>query len=194
MSESVGIRPLTFADLGGGTGYYSASILDALPAWDGVLLDVSKHAAKLAARAHRRLKVATADLRTTIPLITASMDAALVVFAPRNAAEIRRILAPGGVCVVVTPTERHLQELRATQHMLDIDPDKEDRLTRQFADFNLMEQRQIEWQTDLTQQQVQWVVGMGPSAFHTESTDRASHIQDPVNTTVSVTVRAFQPK
>ncbi len=39
--------------------------------------------------------------------------AALVlnVFAPRNGAETTRVLAPGGLLAVVTPTERHLEEL-----------------------------------------------------------------------------------
>jgi 23S rRNA (guanine745-N1)-methyltransferase len=154
------------ADLGGGTGYYSAYVLNHVPEFEGVLLDASAPAAKVAVRAHPRLTVATADLWRAIPLPTANVDVALVVFAPRNPAEIARILKSDGICVVATPQPDHLAELRAVVPLLGIEPDKGTRLESQFAGFGRFETRFVTYQTALDPTAIAEVIGMGPSAYH----------------------------
>ena len=57
----------------------------------------------------------------------------LSVFAPRNASEMARILAPGGTLLAVTPTTRHLHELVGPLGLLSVPDDKEDRLDAQLA-------------------------------------------------------------
>src|SRR5258708_5908405 len=49
-------------DVGAGTGYYLAAILDALPGLAGVALDASRFALRRAARAHRRIGAAACDV------------------------------------------------------------------------------------------------------------------------------------
>jgi len=176
------------ADLGGGTGWYSAYVLDRIPGLDGVLIDVSAYAAKVAARAHPRLSAATADLWKSIPLADSSVDIAMVVFAPRNPEEIRRILVPGGLCLVVTPQPNHLEELRAAYSMLAIEPEKESRLTSQFSAFRAAETRTEEYRRLFSPEDIANVIGMGPSAFHRDQLpvpDRAMDV------TVSVALHRF---
>ena len=72
----------------------------------GIALDSSRYAARRAARAG--LERWSATCGASFPVRDGVAAAVLCVFAPRNAAEMRRMLAPGGVIVVVTPTPRHL--------------------------------------------------------------------------------------
>ncbi|MCL2735755.1 MAG: SAM-dependent methyltransferase [Propionibacteriaceae bacterium] len=181
--------PGLMADLGGGTGWYAARLLDRFPDLDGVLLDASAQAAKAAVRAHPRLSVATTDLWKSIPLRTASVDLAVVVFAPRNPGEIARILVPGGACLVVTPRANHLRELRATLPMLDIEADKDQRLLDQFAAFEPGPTRVVEYQTAMTARQVAGIVHMGPSAYHVGPDLDLAPVRD---VTVAVTVHEFR--
>jgi 23S rRNA (guanine745-N1)-methyltransferase len=158
-------RPV-LADLGGGTGWYAARLLDRIPRLDGLLIDASAPAARIAARAHPRLVVATADLWATIPLADTCVDIALVVFAPRNPDQIQRILAPTGCCLVVTPQPHHLAELRPHVPLLGIEPAKSDRLARQFAAFRHQGDATVEYAVTLTPAAIDQVVHMGPSAHH----------------------------
>ena len=176
------------ADLGGGTGWYSAYILDKIPTLDGVLIDVSANAAKVAVRAHPRLSAATADLWKSIPLADASVDVAMVVFAPRNPDEIRRILVPGGICLVVTPQPNHLEELRTAYSMLTIEAEKESRLTSQFSAFRTGETSFLEYRRLFSPEDIANVIGMGPSAFHHEQIPAAERAMD---VTISVALHRF---
>jgi len=182
------VDPALLADLGGGTGWYSAYILDQIPNLKGVLIDVSSHAARVAARAHPRLSTATADLWKSIPLPDESVDIALVVFAPRNPAEIWRILTPGGLCLVVTPQPSHLQELRSAYSMLTIEPEKESRLTSQFSAFRTGGTSFEEYRRLFSPQNIANVIGMGPSAFHQP---RIPVPDEPAEVTVSVALHRF---
>ena len=58
----------------------------------------------------------------------------LSVFGPRNAAEIRRVLAPGGALLVATPGPGHLAELRPALGLIGIDERKAERLADAYGD------------------------------------------------------------
>lgn len=183
--------PPVLADLGGGTGWYARALLSAFPDAEGVLIDASVFAARVAAKAHPRLSVATADLWQGIPLADASVSVALNVFAPRNPAEIRRILAPGGVCLVVTPTPNHLQELRAILPMLTIEADKERHLLDRFSHFRHAGAEEIEYVHSCDRGTVAQILAMGPSAFHRGKFPEPTLDQDSYDTTISVTIHRF---
>jgi len=104
--------PSSVLDAGCGEGSYLAAITDACGA-AGWGIDVSKPAVKLAARRHRTHRYAVAS-SYVLPFADASFDAIVNVFSPRDFAEMTRVLAPGGVAVVVTPGPRHLTELKST--------------------------------------------------------------------------------
>ena len=183
---------VVMADLGGGTGWYSAQVLDELPELEGVLLDASAAAAKIAARAHPRLTVATADLWQPIPVSSSSCDVVMIVFAPRNPLEIARILRPGGICLVVAPRPDHLQELRQVVPLLAIDPAKESRLEEQFSGF-AARTTCLTYTRLFTRSQASDAIAMGPNAFHLTPEDISRLTSDfvPQHVTISVTVHRF---
>ncbi|MFF2088241.1 putative RNA methyltransferase [Nocardia sp. NPDC058176] len=185
-----------FLEVGAGTGYYLAEVLDAAPDALGVALDVAKPAARRAARAHPRMASILADAWRGLPLRDNTLTGVLSVFAPRNPAEIARVLAPGGRFVVVTPTARHLGELVGPLDMVRVDPDKDRRLADSLADtFTCAEHTLVEFPMKLSRTDVTKVIAMGPSAFHGTPADdpRIVALPDITEVTASVTVSVYLP-
>lgn len=177
------------ADVGAGTGYYLATVLDQLPGRDGLALDLSKFALRKAARCHPRVGAVACDAWQVLPVRTGSAALVLNVFAPRNGPEIHRVLAPGGVLAVVTPTPRHLAELVSTLGLLRVDERKQDRLTQTLGDrFVLSKRTTVEYTVEWGPDDVRAAVNMGPSAWHARTLPESS---DPVDVTVSVDISLF---
>lgn len=162
-----GSTPETLVDLGGGTGHHLARVLDELPTAVGVVLDASRYAARRAARAHARAVAVVADAWARLPLLDGVADRVLVVFAPRNGAEIARVLRPEGRLVVVTPAPDHLQELVEPLGLLRVDPDKAERLaTTLEPHLQRTGASTHRWTAALDRAAVATLVGMGPHARH----------------------------
>jgi 23S rRNA (guanine745-N1)-methyltransferase len=167
-------------DIGAGPGYYLARLLQAHPGAHGVALDSSRPALRRAARAHPEITAVACDIWDALPLEDGVADLLVNVFAPRNPDEMRRVLAPGGTLLVVTPTERHLEEL----DLLAIHPGKRERL---HGDLSApVDARLVEFALDLAASDVETLIAMGPSAHH----DRRAG--GPARVTVSVVVEAFR--
>jgi 23S rRNA (guanine745-N1)-methyltransferase len=191
----------TVLDLGAGTGHHLAGVLDALPDARGVAIDVSPAALRRAARAHPRGAAVGADAWKPLPLRDGIATIVLSVFAPRNAEEIARVLAPpdagppGGALLAVTPTTRHLHELVGPLGLLSVPDDKEDRLDEQLsAHFTLTGRRAIEHAMFLTSDECAQLVRMGPSAWHVDErsvAERLAGLPDPLTVTASMTLSAF---
>ena len=62
-------------DLGAGTGWYLARVLDRLPGRSGLALDLSRHALRRAARAHARIGAVAADAWGPLPVRDAAVGA-----------------------------------------------------------------------------------------------------------------------
>ncbi|MEU7003757.1 putative RNA methyltransferase [Nonomuraea sp. NPDC046570] len=163
-------------DAGVGTGYYLAAVLDEVDGAAGVAFDVSKHAVRRAARAHGRIGAFVADVWRPLPIADEVADVVLNVFAPRNGPEFARILRPGGALVVVTPAKDHLSPLVAELGLLSVDEDKERRVAESLRDFAEIERRAVEFEMMLTHDQITEVVGMGPSAWHSDAQQQATRI------------------
>lgn len=182
-------------DLGGGTGYHLARLLDAHPGLTGIDLDLSKHALRLAARAHPRLAAIAADAWKPLPIRDSVASCVLSTFSPRNAPEIRRMLAPPGVLIVTTPTSRHLGELVGAFGLVTVDARKEERLDAQLRDFERVSSTLVEYAIELSHDEVLDAILMGPSARHVDPvalTDRVGELPEPVRVSVSVTVAAYR--
>lgn len=157
------------AEVGAGTAYYLAGVLDRRTG-PGVALDVSPAAARRAARAHPRAGSVVADAWTWLPLADGCIGAALVAFAPRSGGQLARVVRPAGRVVVLVPASDHLVELRSTLGLLDVDPRKSERLGASLGDdFVPVGQRQVRWTTSLQRSDVRDLVLMGPNAFHRTS-------------------------
>ncbi|MEU6564819.1 putative RNA methyltransferase [Nocardia nova] len=196
IAVSEGDPPVrTVLEIGAGTGYYLASALDAHPHSHGIALDVSKPAARRAARAHPRAASILADVWRGLPIRDRSLDRVLSVFAPRNPDEVARVLRPGGTFVVVTPTPRHLGELIEPLAMVGVAADKDDRLTDALAaDFTRTGRTAVEFPMSLDHAAIADVAGMGPSAHHgADNRERLIAALPPtVPVTASVTVTTYR--
>jgi 23S rRNA (guanine745-N1)-methyltransferase len=161
------LNPSFVFEAGAGTGYYIAGVLDALPLACGLALDLSTNAARRAARAHPRLSAIVADAMNGLPLKDESADIALSIFAPRPARELARTLRPGGKLIVAVPTQAHLEEVRKSLRLLNVDPEKEVRLATSLSPwFQQVEVESVRWGMMLERPVVAALASMGPSARH----------------------------
>lgn len=153
-------------DIGAGTGHHLAGVLRALPGALGFALDTSRPALRLAARAHPDVAAVVGDVWEALPLQDGAVDLALVVFAPRNGAEIARVLTPGGAALVVIPTPEHLGEL-AHLHGVQVDPEKPERLERTLGAHLVHEATApVRWTMALSAEDVEHVIRMSPAGAH----------------------------
>lgn len=183
-------------DIGAGTGYYLAAVLDRLPGRAGLALDASKFAARRAARAHPRIGAVTADAWRRLPVPDGAAALALNVFAPRNGAELWRVLRPGAGLLVITPGPGHLGELSGPLGLLAVDPRKEERLAAALGPwFDLAGRQPVAAALALDHPAVAAAVGMGPSARHVSPADLAARIAllpAAVRVTLSVNLWTFR--
>jgi 23S rRNA (guanine745-N1)-methyltransferase len=192
------VRQPLIVDAGGGTGRHLAVALDAAPDAVGLVVDVSKAALRRAARAHRSGDAALADTWRSLPLADGSAAVLLNVFAPRNGPEFRRILRPDGALVAVTPEPDHLIELVTALDLLDVDPEKADRIAAGLGSHfapGPIEVHRV--RLDLPRPAARALVAMGPSARHAgpdEVAHRLTGLPDPVPVTLAVRLAVYLPR
>jgi 23S rRNA (guanine745-N1)-methyltransferase len=167
-------------EIGAGTGYYLAR---AAGGRVGIALDSSRYALRRAARAG--LAAVGCDAWRALPVRDGVAAAVLCVFAPRNADELRRILAPDGVLIVVTPTPRHLHELVQDLGLVTVDERKPERLARALGEP--IRGRTVERRLELGREDVRALIAMGPSARHVD----ADAVARAAATTLSVRVAVY---
>ena len=184
-------------DAGAGTGYYLARVLDACPGTPGIALDAAKHAARRAARAHPRIGAVVADVWERFPVRSAVAGAAVVVFAPRNPAELHRVLNGRGRLIVVTPAPRHLAEIIEPLGLLRVDDNKAEQLSARLGPFfSQVSEETLERRLLLPEPGLRQLAMMGPSAWHTspgQLDERISGLGSPVAVTGAFTISIHRP-
>ena len=124
-------------------------------------------------------------------------DGLLSVFAPRDGAEIGRVLHPGGALLVVTPAQRHLAELIPRLGLLRVDERKEERLREKHAPHLHLERRgEVTWTLELARGDVSNLAAMGPSAHHANPAElarRIAELPEPASVTASAMLSVWRP-
>ncbi len=187
--------PGLIVDLAGGTGYYLAHLLDALPHRHGLCIDLSAPALRRAARAHPRLAALGRDVWQRLPLAEHSVAIVISVFGPRNLPEVARILASTGVFVVATPTTHHLQELIGPLGMVTVDRNKSERLASDLHHFHQLDTQDLTYLMSLSHTDIAALVSMGPSAHHIPPpvlTQRLQVLPDPTAVTASARIAVYR--
>ena len=99
-------------DAGCGTGHHLAGVAAALRTpVIGLEFDIARTAAQRAARQWQALAFAVADVWAEWPVQDEAADLVLSIFAPKNFAEMSRVLRPGGWLALAYPGPHHLAEL-----------------------------------------------------------------------------------
>lgn len=181
-------------DLAGGTGYYLAGVLDAHADLSGITIDSSVPAARTAGRAHVRAASIAADVSTTLPIADGAATHVLVIFGPRNGAEIHRVLGPEGILTVVTPRPDHLHELRDYYPILGIHPDKQLRVDASVEPLRRIATDEVTYRVSLSHEDAIDLVLMGPNGHHLTRdavTAMAEAAPDPLDVTIAVTVAQY---
>lgn len=158
-ADGVALAPESRAllDAGCGEGYYLRTLAETLAptltagSWRLYGLDLAKEAIRMAAARSRAATWLVASVKDRLPFADAGVGALLCVFAPRNAEEFARVVAPGGLLLVVTPMSEHLAEARAAlPWLLSPEPAKEQRLRATLGDaFALVATRAVSFSLTL---------------------------------------------
>lgn len=158
-------------DVGCGEGHALAAVAGALRARNRAVrlagLDVSREAARMAAKANPGACIFTADVWKRIYMPDASVGVLMNVFAPRNWAEFARVVAPGGEVFVVIPLADHLAEARRRLGLLDIGAGKADDIAERSREhFELLDESAIETPLALDAASVAELARMTPNYWH----------------------------
>jgi 23S rRNA (guanine745-N1)-methyltransferase len=162
--------PERILDAGSGTGHYLARIATGLPGTIiGLGLDISKDAARLAARRWPIPAFAVADLWAEWPVHDATIDLIVSIFAPKNFHEMARVLRPGGSLALAHPGPGHLIELRDRFGLLGQHKESSERYADMTARFiGPSCSTRLHHRAALDPAIVRAVILMGPNARHVD--------------------------
>ena len=161
-------RPRVVADFGCGEGYYLGQLMRS-PGLEHVRAygtDISKPAIVAAAKAYPAVRWAVADTNRLIPLADGSVDAAINVFAPRNAKEFARVIRTGGRLVIAMPGAGHLADLRERFGLIGIEDDKPAKTNAGLTEFELLDTKRLTDEIRLRAAGLRDLLEMTPNARH----------------------------
>ncbi|MEV6928475.1 putative RNA methyltransferase [Dactylosporangium sp. NPDC051485] len=189
------VAPGPVVEVGAGTAHYLSRLIEASGSF-GIAVDTSKAALRRAARAHERIGAVRADIWQGLPVADGAAAAILDVFAPRAGAEFARVLRPDGVLIVATPAEGHLAELVDALGLIRVDPAKRERLRKSLDPwFARADERRVRSALTLSRADALALVGMGPSAWHTDRASIAARLDamaEPIAATLDVDLTTWR--
>jgi len=158
-----GLSPEVLLDIGCGEGYYTGAFAAVRADIGGETygLDVSKVAIRYAAKRYRDVRFCVASSQR-LPFADNSMDAIVRIFAPCNAAELARVVKPGGVVITATPGPRHLYQLK---ELIYQQVELHHEVSEVMPGFILKQALQPAWNMTLTGEQAVTLLQMTPFAW-----------------------------
>jgi len=175
--------PALVVEAGCGEGYYIGSIAERIASAVCVGFDVSKAAARMAARRYPPATFAVANTRRRLYLETGSAAAVLNIFAPRNIREFARVIEPDGSLIIAFPDRDHFAGVRERFRLLDVREGKEADLLEEASGLFVPAARNaVKFAVAMDAAAVLDFIAMGPNAHHaatrsaqaTDMTDEAS--------------------
>ena len=158
-------------DIGCGEGYYSDAIEKAVSDLGASVsaFDISKDAAKYAARRNKNLELAVASAYK-MPTADESFDLAVNMFSPLAKEEIYRTLKRNGVFILAVPGEEHLFGLKRAAYKT---PYKNELADPHIEGFELLLTERISYTLDLKgAEQIRSLFMMTPYAYRTPPEDK----------------------
>ncbi len=171
-------------------------------------LDLARDGVRMAARHARQAPGAEAtgergivwlvgNIKDRLPFASASMSCVTNILAPHNPQEFARILKIGGLLLVVTPTQNHLEQARESLRLLNVQADKREHTLAQFRnDFELVDEQVIGHDLSLDQSAQQDLQRMAPHprSHRTERATQAVSVELPKTATpkILITTAAFR--
>ena len=155
-------------DAGCGTGHHLAGVAAALRTpLVGLGVDIARTAAQRAARRWRELAFAVADVWTEWPVQDEAADLVLSIFAPKNFAEMSRVLRPGGWLALAYPGPNHLAELVDRFGLMQQHAGKTDRYAEAMQRWGGPSTAvRLVHRLGLDRESIRHAVLMGPNARH----------------------------
>jgi 23S rRNA (guanine745-N1)-methyltransferase len=196
--------PMCIAEVGCGEGTYIGRLkhyLDSQPMNRNICyfgMDISKEAARLAARRYRDIRFVVASVWRRILFSSHSIQVLLNIFAPRNGAEFDRVITRDGMLLVAIPSPDHLMNLRSDLGLLGIEPHKEQRVIEQFRGaFKLTGKQTIAFEMHLTGVDMLNLIQMTPNYWHisiSRETRDAIQSAESARTEASFTILQFHSR
>ncbi|MTD39476.1 23S rRNA (guanine(745)-N(1))-methyltransferase [Erwinia sp. CPCC 100877] len=149
-------------DIGCGEGYYTSAFAG-VAGQEGECygLDVSKVAVRYGAKRYPQVQFCVASSHR-LPFAERSFDAVVRIYAPCSAAELARVVRPGGILVTVTPGPRHLLQLKALIYReVQLHPNREEAL----EGFQLAQTLTPGWTMRLPGERARALLQMTPFAW-----------------------------
>ncbi|MBV9231785.1 MAG: methyltransferase domain-containing protein, partial [Chloroflexi bacterium] len=189
-------------DAGCGEGYYAGRLQHYLSAQQAPVscwsigIDISKEAVRMAAKRYKDALFVVANLKERLVLVDEAIDVLLNIFAPRNAAEFARVIAPKGLLLVVIPGPSHLLQLRSKLKLLSIEENKQQHVVGQFAGwFELVNARSIAYELHLRRDEIGQAVMMTPNYWHlSDEMRKAMEVMEEIGTEAEFVCMAFRRK
>ena len=179
LARELGARRIL--DLGCGEGYYTSALIDADRERDAgsaaevAGLDIAKPAIQLAAKRYRGLSGLTwlVGSGASLPFADQSLDLVTQLFTQLHASELRRVIAPTGHLVIVTPGPEHLWSLRAGLFET-VQAHEPEKFLGELGDgFTLDHRLDISNELDLDQQSLRSLLAMTPYVWKARPEKRA---------------------
>ncbi|MBR2342679.1 MAG: methyltransferase domain-containing protein [Clostridia bacterium] len=159
-------------DVGCGEGYYTDIVYTALTARDPSArvsaFDISKDAARRAAKRNKNISVAVASAYR-MPIASGSVDTVMNLFSPLAPDEVWRTLAGGGKFIIAFPAEEHLFGLKAAIYDTPYKNEPEDDALR---GFKLLHRERMTYSMTLSAVLARELFMMTPYAYRTTERER----------------------